>query len=98
MCCSSDNTLKDKNFSLRSIRDSEFRSQNKFSESVIDTHAPKKTVAAKVDKVNHISNQVKEVLASLPEISFEDTTGKISIFRNFRKLIFMQPRDKLKIC
>lgn len=76
VCCTQDNTYTDKNFSLRSVNDSQFKQRGNISASVHDAHAPKKTLAAPVNAVNPISEEVKEILSNLPDLSFDENNCK----------------------
>jgi hypothetical protein len=68
----------DKNFSLKSVRDSELKHRSQINDSYHEAHAPRKTLAAPVEKVNPISDEVKEILSNLPDVSFDEKTGKSS--------------------
>jgi hypothetical protein len=79
MCCTQDNTSTDKNFSLRALRDSEFKTRGNISDSMHMAHAPAKTKAAPVKTVNPISDEVKELLSNLPDLSFSESSSKTSL-------------------
>ena len=80
MCCSHSDYLIEKNFNLRSSNAGEYNSRKLVSDSFVEIHAPKKTIAAPVEKANKISNKVLEILETLPRLDFGENSGKSQFF------------------